>query len=389
MKPDSTSSFSQATTRAYDLLDITNAKMLSAIAQVGPRNLTRVAKSCGLPVSTVHDRVRELEGVMRTAICRAQPCYSKLGLRRFLLIANPCTQGQNLSEFLKIPNYWTSVSSCEGPFASHSIHAVPDQYAGQFRELIDQLARLRTIRDYNLMEIGETYAFFPSLQHYDAKTRSWQFAWDHWVEETLCARPRQTTIDPMGYTRLADEQDITIIAKLELDGRMTFTDIAAELTPKVSPQAVKMRYDRRILGQGLISQYIPRVWLFPIQSTALREVHLNFFSKDTMNAFAGYVGTLPFTHSVTKVRSQDSLILRAMVPYEESDNFLEFLNALSRRGFIASFSSLRILMHNRQTQTISPEEFKNGDWQFAPARYLEKVQTLLRQPAGWPSLTKS
>ena len=380
--------FTQATTRAYDLLDLTNAKILSAMSQVSPRNLTHVAKSCELPVSTVHDRVRELEEAMRTAICRAQPCYSRLGLRRFLLVANPFMQGQDLSELLKITNYWTSVSSCEGPFSSHSIHAVPDHKAAQFRELVEEFRKLRAIRDYNLIEIGESYAFFPSLQYFDAKTHSWQFAWDRWSEELLHARPQQSITDPTDYTLLADADDITIIAELEVNGRKTFTDIAAQLTPRVTPQAVKMRYDRRILGQGLISQYIVRVWLFPIQTTALREVHLHFYSKNTCDAFFSYVGTLPFTHSVTKVLGQNSLIVRVMIPYEESDNFLEFLNGLSRQGFVASFSSLRILMPNRQTQTISPEEFQDDVWQFNAVSYLHKAKVLLHPPADWPRLTK-
>jgi len=98
MQHDTAPNFTQATTRAYDLLDLRNAKILSAISQGGPRNLTHVAEFCGLPVSTVHDRVRELEKAMRTAICRAQPCYPKLGLRRFLLVANPYTQVDTLHD---------------------------------------------------------------------------------------------------------------------------------------------------------------------------------------------------------------------------------------------------------------------------------------------------
>jgi len=118
------------------------------------------------------------------------------------------------------------------------------------------------------------------------------------------------------------------------------------------------------------------------------KVYLHFYSKDTCDAFFSYVGTLPFTHSVTKVLGQNSLIVRVMIPYEESDNFLEFLNGLSRQGFVASFSSLRILMPNRQTQAILPEEFQDGAWQFNPVSYLHKAKALLHQPADWPRATK-
>jgi DNA-binding Lrp family transcriptional regulator len=68
------------------MLDATNAKIIEGLGRYGPRNLLSLAKSIGLPPTTVTFRIKKLieEGHLKI---RARLDYSKLGLMRATLIA--------------------------------------------------------------------------------------------------------------------------------------------------------------------------------------------------------------------------------------------------------------------------------------------------------------
>ena len=68
------------------MLDSTNAKILEGLGKHGPRNVLALAKSIGLPPTTVAFRLKKLmkEGFLRV---RANLDYSRLGLMKAILIA--------------------------------------------------------------------------------------------------------------------------------------------------------------------------------------------------------------------------------------------------------------------------------------------------------------
>jgi DNA-binding Lrp family transcriptional regulator len=368
------SPFIKASTRAYDLLDLTNARILDAMDRVGPRNVTKIAKHCKVPVTTVLARLRGLEST-GLAVCTAVPYCAKLGLRRVIVFVK--RRQCDPRDFLKIPNYWRSVTECEGGgWSSLSIHAIPNSKVDLFEGYLKELKSIDVISDYTAYYLGESHWFFPSLRFFNTKQTRWEFPWLTWLEGLRTTRPLYSIDDPSSYRVLADKKDLEMLSLLELNGRSSFTDIAKEIG--YTPAGVQQRYNERILRLGLLLQYSIHVWMWPVQTTAVRDVLLNFSSKGFCDCFYTFVrqNHPPFVWGLSKLLGRTSLIMRVTLPYEESDSLFDYLNRLSRDGFIESYSAVRLLMQNRETQTIPPEEFSEGFWKFDQAKYREAAITL-------------
>ena len=113
-------------------LDETNIRILTLMHKIGPRNLLEIARVAGMPPTSVYDRARRLEEQFGT-LSIVNLDHSRLGLRKCITLveSNPGLE-ESVTEALAIPNYWKTITRCEGGFTHYALHAVPEAHDREF-----------------------------------------------------------------------------------------------------------------------------------------------------------------------------------------------------------------------------------------------------------------
>ena len=361
----------------FRLLDSLNARILECIAEVGPRNLLEVSRRTGIPFTTVYHRIGKLEGRVGK-IFELIPRLSKLGLT-CLVVIGKARQGaeEQLTDGLKLPNYWWSLTRCEGGFTHYSVHCVPVEHLSRFNRYLRQLSHSGFVDNLEIIRVGDLLPLSLNFKYYDAVGQTWRFAWDKWVEKLRRQKPVRRIDDPTDYTRVVDKHDLLIVKEFQKNGRTTLAALAPVLGMTVP--GVKYHYDR-LLVRGVCEHFSTEMYPYPIELSAVYDIMLDFPSRQRMNEFYSFVKHLFFFIDVTKVIGKNSLLLRAYIPEMQVSNMFQFLSELTRRKMLTSYSALRLRFESRVRQTISYELFdeKKG-WIFDYAGYVTELKKISRE----------
>ena len=362
---------------ASKILDSLNTRILGCMATAGPRNLLEVSRRSGIPFTTVYHRVAKLERrIGRVAFLI--PSHSKLGLSCLVVIAKagPGLEEQ-LTKALKLPNYWWSVTRCEGGFTHHSIHCVPLEHLTHFGSYLGQLSRNHLVDNLQVVRVGDILPLNPDFEYYDTADRSWRFAWDKWLAKLMRPKTVKRIDDPAKYTRVADKHDLFIIKELEKNGRTTLAKLAAMMD--MTLPGVKYHYDK-LLAKDACRHFKIEAFPFPIEISAVYDLMLNFPSREHMNRFFSIASNLFFLYQVAKAIGKNSLMFRAYIPEMQVSNMFQFLSELTRRRMLASYSALRLRFETRARQTVSYELFdeKKG-WIFDYEKCTAELKKILSQ----------
>jgi DNA-binding Lrp family transcriptional regulator len=364
---------------ASKMLDSLNTRILGCMATVGPRNLLEVSRRTGIPFTTVYHRVAKLERRIGR-VAHLVPNHSKLGLTCLVVIAKagPGLEEQ-LTKALKLPNYWWSVTRCEGGFTHHSIHSVPVEHLTRFDSYLKQLSRNHLVDNLEVVRVGDILPLNPDFEYYDASDQTWRFAWDKWLEKLMRLKTVKRIDDPTKYTRVADKHDLFIIKEFEKNGRTTLAKLAPMMG--MTLPGVKYHYDK-LIARDVCRHFKIEVFPFPIEISAVYDLMLDFPSRERMNRFFSVASNLFFLIHVAKVIGKNSLVLRAYIPEMQVSNMFQFLSELTRRKMLSSYSALRLRFETRARQTISYELFdeKKG-WIFDYEKYTTELKKTLSQHA--------
>jgi DNA-binding Lrp family transcriptional regulator len=357
-------------------LDPVNVKILSAMWKFGPRNLLEVSRRTGLPFTTVYYRVNRLESKSKR-VAYLLPQTNRLGLIRIVVLVVARTgYEEDVVRALEIPNFWRSINSCEGAFTHLSTHSVPFDSMDDFKKYASYLSKSRLITELKFIPTTDPIPNFPDFSCYDPKLKQWSFRWSHWLRAAKTLGP--TIIeDPRDYGLHADHRDLLIVKELQTNGRKSFAKLAPLLG--ISLQAVKYRYDR-LASSGIIKHFEFDVYPFPVEISAYHEVMLHFTSVKSMNRFLTLIAKLFFVIAVAKVLKQNALAVRTYLPETQVANMFIFFSELAKAGLLSSYSSVRLNLASRQTQTISFELFDDQKgWAFDLKNCLSELRTLTRE----------
>jgi DNA-binding Lrp family transcriptional regulator len=359
---------------ASKLLDSLNVRILGCMASLGPRNLLEVSRRSGIPFTTVYHRAGKLERRIGR-IAHLLPSHSKLGLARLVVIAKakPGIEDR-LTEALKLPNYWSSVTRCEGGFTHHSVHCVPVEHLASFERYLKQLPRNGVADNVQTIRVGDLLPLNANFRYYDADDQTWCFAWDKWLEKLMHLKAVKRIDDPRNYVRVVDRHDLFIIKELEKNGRTPLARLAPSMG--MTLPGVKYHYDR-IVARGVCEHFWIEVFPCPIEVAAIYDIMLDFPSRERMNRFFSFVNNLFFFIDVTKVIGKNSLLLRACIPEMQASTLFQFLSELTKKKMLASYSALRLRFETRASQTISYELFdeKKG-WMFDYSKCVAELKEI-------------
>jgi DNA-binding Lrp family transcriptional regulator len=338
-------------------LDASNIKILSAMWKFGPRNLLEVSRRTGIPFGAVYYRVAKLEGRARD-VWYLIPQVSKLGLVRIVLLvrANPFCEETAIAA-LKLPNLWRTMNRCEGLYTHISVQSVPVNLLRDFRKYMRQLHELGLTKGSRIVLTGDYVPNFPNFKYYNPKSNQWSYDWSRWLR-ALKKKAVRMIEDPQSYDSIADKKDMIIIKELQLNARKSFASIAEVVG--ISLQAVKYRYDRKLVPTGIAQYSTFDVMPHPGEVSAYHETFLNFASLAEMNRFYSLLGEFFFVLGAAKVLHQNALIVRTCTLQNQVWKLFDFFSQMIREGILESYSSVRHDFRGRQGQTVSYEIFEDG-----------------------------
>jgi DNA-binding Lrp family transcriptional regulator len=358
-------------------LDETNIRIITLMHKIGPRNLLEVARAAGLPPTSVYDRARKLEERFK-ALSQANLDHSKLGLKKCITLveSNPGMEDY-VTEALAVPNYWKTIMTCEGGFTHYALHAIPEDRIREFEKYLADTERAGLIRKYEVLWVTDYQYAFPNFRLYDPANRSWSFEWDRWSNLVKEKKSARAICDPPRYSIEADRTDLHILAALEIDARTKFSEISKLLG--ITLQAVKHRYDKRIIRRGFVKEFVMNVLPYPPELSDVYEVLLTFEDEEGMNAFFGASEDMfPILRTV-KVLGERKLGVRTYSPRSETGRLFVMLSGLARAGLVSDYSAVRVRLETQSWQTISSELFDNETgWKYEPSQHLATLDSIVQ-----------
>ena len=358
-------------------LDPTNIMILTTMAKLGPRNLLDVARHCGIPFTTVYHRIAQIESKSKQ-VATLIPNVARLGIVRLVVLASATAgEEEEVTEALKLPNVWRAIERCERSFTHHAVQIVPRTLLKQFKEFVSSMAEMNMVKNYRIIATGDSISNFPDYTSYNTGTGEWTFGWDAWLSELTNGEPPARSIsDPEESLVEVDKVDLKIIEELEKNARVTFTDIARAVD--LSAQAVKYRYDSKLVPSGLVNGIHFDVVPYPIEAAAWHDIMLQFTSVEAMNKFFSLVKKLFFVDTVSKVLRQNALFIRTRTVHSQVAQMFDFFSQMARNGLIESYSAVRLHMGSREMQTISSEIFddQTKEWMWKTDEYLARLRVM-------------
>jgi len=356
------------------MLDRVNATIIEALGKNDPRNLLALAKKVGLPPTTVAFRVKKLmkEGFLKV---QAKVNSPKLGLMKAVLIADTNRgHAEALLKTIENVGYWTYTARCYGKFNGvYAVFSFPYEQRKALEEYLEKARQLGAISDYVLLWTTNIFEVAPNFDWFDFERRSWTFAWHKWLDEVLDASsdlPKQL-MDPKSYEIEVDFTDLLILKELEKDGLLDFTELSK--VAKITPQAVRHRYNYHMMKRSLIAGYDVAIFPYPLQISDLCTFVFNFADEQALAKFANSLVDKPFVVNRAKVIDENSLVVHFYVPKVEFSSFVELLNRLSVKGVIEDFFYVSLDIASSKRQTVSYEFFHEGKWVYNASEAIEKL----------------
>jgi DNA-binding Lrp family transcriptional regulator len=357
-------------------LDETNIRIIRLMHEIGPRNLLEVARAAGLPPTSVYDRARKLEeqfGILSVANLD----HGKLGLRKCITFveSNPGLE-DFVTEALAIPNYWKTITRCEGGFTHYALHAVPDGRDQEFEKYLAATQERGLVRKHETVWVSDYQYAFPNFKLYDPADFTWTFEWDKWIDSIKNKDRPKEIHDPSHYSVEVDKTDLLILTELEMNARSRFSEISKIIG--TSLQAVKYRYDKRILPKGFIKDFVINLWPHPPELSEMYEVLVSFEDEEGMNSFFGASEEMFPIFRTVKALGQNKLGIRTYSPRNETGQLFGMLSKLARSGLVSDYSAVRIRPETQARQTISAELFENKmGWKYELSRHLATLDAIV------------
>lgn len=357
------------------ILDRTNARILEALGHHGPRNISELAKSIGLPATTVAFRIKKLmrEGLLKM---RAKLDYSKLGLVKAILIAeSKLGRGKKLRQALDDSGFWTYIARCFGKFDGYyTIFAFPAEFKKKLVDYLDEVERLNVSARHVFYFTGNLVEVAPNFEWFDFENRSWDFQWDQWIGEIKDAPgilpPR--LMDPKDYHIEVDNIDVLLLKELEKEGAAKFTELARVVN--ISPQGVRYRYNKHIMERELITDYEVATFPYPLSASDMCSFVVDFEDEKKLARFANSLQGKPFIISYGKIVGHDSLVVHTYTPKTEFSRLIDSLNRLIEGRLARNFFYVTLDASSFKRQTISYEFFKDNNWTYDHEKTLAKLK---------------
>jgi DNA-binding Lrp family transcriptional regulator len=358
-------------------LKAVDIRILQALCEIGPRNMSDVARKVGISRELLQFRLKRMRSNPRLFLrMHASIYHTYLGLRKAVVILE-ATPGEEqlLFECLRANGFWLYVCRSYGMGEGcTAIYAVPIEHCADLEEFIYETVRLHVARSAHIYWSTCFQGGRITSEWFDCETNKWVFNWDSWVKEVQDQSTDlpYTLIEPKGYPICADELDVKMLEGLEYDATVGLNELARSL--KITPQAASFRFNKRLLKRNLIEGY--QIFIMPYEDTP-SVMALFIISFPSYEAFAKFARSLlnkSFVITMGKVIGENSFLVEVFLPNDEFRKFVDTLSKMARMQLVCSYKYAIQDLRVRKRQTIFDTLFKENAWIYDHKSHMEALQ---------------
>ena len=349
----------QATNDEPDL----EARIVSAIGSVGPRNVAQIARMTGAHQETIRYKIKQ-QFVSKGFRFQADVDYGKLGLGLHWakFVVSPAHYGsttkffRSLNEFAYLIHF--SKILPQGYFTA--LFALPEGATAGFAQFLERLKRRKIISDFSLDRVSAQRHKSMDPRFFNFRRDRWEVDWNR--VKTLSALP--LTADVRRTEVLADEADLLVIKELQKDARQHIVGIGRKL--KLKPKTLEYHYRVHVVDGGLIPSYRVR-WMKdtdqPLsRTTATIRAIFRGLDGDQYRLVQAAMNRLPYLW-VEDLLESGTYIVALAVPLEDLAPTMAYINReIPSIGDHVEIGYLSI--EDSYNYTIPYQMFSRGEWQF-------------------------
>jgi len=365
--------------RKQSKLHNVDIRVLEGLALYDARNQTKLATQLKMPRETLRHRIKRLRSNFSLYL-QGNVYHTNIGLRKVMVLAESKPGYEELLyQCLKSNDYWLYVSQCIGAPKCVATYGIPAEKGREFEEFMSKLGELDQIYDVNFFWCTSIHTVNTTSTWFDKTSEEWIFPWDSWVKEVQASRGElpYPLKEPEAYVQKADWIDIMILKELEKNCTIKLEAIAKMLN--MSSQRVRYHLENHVIKEQMFEG--PQILADHYKGLSPNTYFFIFTFKNHQN-FAKFTHSLlnkPFPRAMGKTYGKNQLFVRIYLPRQQLRNFIETLSRLVRIRFLETYEYVIEDLTRTQRQTISYEFFKDNNWEYDDKKYLEKLQSTVKQ----------
>ncbi len=355
-----------------DSVDL-DARIISAIGSVGPRNVALISRMTGVHQETIRYKIKK-RFASRGFKFQAEVDFAKLGLTlhwgTFQVSPLYYSSAPGLFRALNKAGYLIHFSKIlpQGHFVA--LFALPDGKGPDYARFLESLKRRKILVDFQLDEVLIERHKPMDPKFYNFQSDRWEVDW-----QKVRASPGIPLPGEKKHAKQeADEIDMLIIKELQKDALQHVVGIAKKL--KVHEKTMEYHYRTHVTKLGLIPRYRVR-WMRDQKGTLS---HTTMVTQLTFRGLDGQefkkvqraVSKIPYLW-VEDLLKDGTYIATLNIPvadFIETVSYLnsefEFLGPKVETGYIRVGDSMNF--------TVSYELFSGDEWKFDANRMTASIQ---------------
>lgn len=364
-----------------EMLTARDIKMLQALSEIGPGNISKVARIVGVSRKALMSRIKRMRSDPRFFLrMHASIYHTNLGLKKCVVFAeaNPGME-QLLFDCMQLNEFWLYVCRSYGiGEGCTGAYAIPVEHYMRFEEFMQEIKRLDVAKDFQIYWSTCFQGGRITSKWFDISQDKWVFPWGEWVKEvqTQTTDLPYTLIEPKNYINYADEIDIKILEELEYDATNSLSQIARNLG--ISRQLAQYHYSEHIIKRNLIEGYEVFVMRYGDSPFVMVYFIITFPNYEKFAKFTRSLLDKFFVITMGKVFGENGLIVEVFLPIEEFRKFIDTLSAMVRMKLIRDYRYAIQDLRIRRRQTIWPQFFRGNSWVYNHKDYMEKLRKRVR-----------
>lgn len=228
-------------------------KIVEAIKEVGPRNISEIARITRLPIETVRYKIKKQLKEKGITI-RASINYGKIGLRRYWLNLYFTDRGERraaeMLNLLAMRGYLTYYARTLPKRIYVAMVTLPPRFKGEYIKMLDELVNMDVLANYDMWEMAWLRHISMRQEYFDFDKGEWAIDWSKIEKEPI--RIEEMPIEKI-ETRV-DKIDLLILAYLQANSFLSLSKIARMLNK--NPKKLRYHYTEHVLKRGLINKYV-------------------------------------------------------------------------------------------------------------------------------------
>jgi len=354
-----------------------DVKILQELCEVGPRNLSKVARAAGMSRKTLEFRIKRMRSNSQFFLrIHTNIYHTNLGLKKAVVVmeATPGME-QLLFDCLTVNGFWLYVCRSYGMGEGcTAIYALPVEHCKEFEEFIHEIKRLGLADNVQIYWSTCFQGGRITADWFDCNEKKWIFHWNDWIREvqTQTTDLPYTLIEPKSYCNYADETDIKMLEKLEADATRSVSEVAKIL--RISRQLAQYHYKEHLIGKNFIEGYQIAVMRYGDTPFVMVLFIISFHDYETLAKFARSLLDKSFVITTGKIFGENAILTEVFLPTSEFRNFIDALSTLAKMRLVRSYKYAIQDLRIRRRQTIWPPLFKGKSWTYDHKNHMETLQ---------------